>query len=185
VGLAASCGEAFSFVSVMRRLLALTSIVGLPAVMMAVSPQVSSSSSSRPPKIETVHATFATSSSATTVRRGARVSLYVDVVPKPNVHIYAPGEKENLPIALTIPHDRAYRIGIPKLPPAQTYVFPPLKLTQLVYSQPFRITQPVTIMNPPPTGTLTITGTIRYQACDDKVCYVPKSVDVSWTIGNR
>jgi hypothetical protein len=169
-------------VSVMRRLLALTAIVGLPAVMMAVSPQVSSSSSSRPPKIETAHATFATSSSATTVRRGARVFLYVDVEPKPNVHIYAPGEKENLPIALTVPADRAYKLHAPVLPPAQKYVFPPLKLTQLVYSKPFRITQPLTLVSVPATGTLTINGTVRYQACDDKVCYVPKTVPMSWTI---
>jgi hypothetical protein len=133
-------------------------------------------------------ATFTTSTSSTSagrLRPGVRVSLYVDVTPKPNIHIYAPGEKENLPITLTIPRDRAFRLGPPRLPPAQTYVFPVLKVTQLVYSKPFRIRQPLTIVNPPPTGPMTITGTVRYQACDDKVCYMPKSVELSWVVGSR
>jgi hypothetical protein len=170
-----------------RLLLVLACVVLLAAVPVTTPLQApsSSSSSKAPPSAaaDTAHATFATSSSAVRLRPGVRVSLYVDVTPKPNIHVYAPGEKENLPITLTVARDRAYRIGIPKLPPAQKYVFPPLKLTQLVYSEPFRIRQPLTIVNPPPAGPMTITGTIRYQACDDKVCYMPKSVEVSWAVG--
>ena len=30
-----------------------------------------------------------------------------------------------------------------------------------------------------------ITGTLQYQACDDKICYTPVSVPLSWTIGVR
>ena len=30
---------------------------------------------------------------------------------------------------------------------------------------------------------ITITGTLTYQACDDKVCFTPQSVPLSWTIG--
>ncbi len=30
--------------------------------------------------------------------------------------------------------------------------------------------------------TLTITGTLHYQACDDTVCYRPVDVPVTWTI---
>jgi hypothetical protein len=30
---------------------------------------------------------------------------------------------------------------------------------------------------------LTISGSLRYQACDDKVCYQPVSVPLSWTVG--
>lgn len=169
-----------------RLLSALASVLVLAAVLAAVPPQAPSSSSSKVPPsrdADTGHATFTTSSSAVRLRPGARVSLYVDVTPKANIHIYAPGEKENLPITVTLARDRDYRVGVPRLPPAQTYFFPPLKLTQLVYSKPFRIRQPITVVNPPPTGPMTITGTVRYQACDDKLCYVPKSVDLSWVIG--
>jgi hypothetical protein len=31
--------------------------------------------------------------------------------------------------------------------------------------------------------TLTIAGTFEYQACDDKVCFSPQSLQMSWTIG--
>jgi hypothetical protein len=189
-----SGGEAFFLIMPDRLLLVLTCVVLLAAVPVTTPLQAPSSSSSskvqalRPGsgqarEADSAYATLTTSASAVRLRPGVRVSLYVDVTPKPNIHVYAPGEKENLPITLTVARDRAYRIGIPKLPPAQKYVFPPLKLTQLVYSQPFRITQPLTILNPPPTGPMTITGTIRYQACDDKVCYMPKSVEVSWAVG--
>ena len=31
--------------------------------------------------------------------------------------------------------------------------------------------------------TLAITGTFEYQACDDKVCFAPQSIELSWAIG--
>ena len=31
-------------------------------------------------------------------------------------------------------------------------------------------------------GTLTLRGTLDYQACDDRVCYNPVSVPLSWTV---
>jgi thiol:disulfide interchange protein DsbD len=32
------------------------------------------------------------------------------------------------------------------------------------------------------TGPVTITGTVKYQACDDQVCYAPKTVPVAWRV---
>ena len=55
-----------------------------------------------------------------------------------------------------------------------------LKETQLVYSKPFRIAQDVTLKEP--SAPLTIKGTVRYQACDDTICYRPTNVPVQWTI---
>jgi DsbC/DsbD-like thiol-disulfide interchange protein len=58
-----------------------------------------------------------------------------------------------------------------------------------VYDKPFRITQEVTIAASPELKArasadelLTIKGTVRYQACDDKVCYLPTNVSVEWSI---
>jgi hypothetical protein len=36
-----------------------------------------------------------------------------------------------------------------------------------------------------PGTTIDLTGTVSYQACDDKVCFVPASVPVSWTVDVR
>jgi hypothetical protein len=33
--------------------------------------------------------------------------------------------------------------------------------------------------------TLTVTGTLDYQACDDKICYIPVSLPLSWTLDLR
>jgi hypothetical protein len=30
-----------------------------------------------------------------------------------------------------------------------------------------------------------VEGRLEYQACDDKVCYLPQSIPVSWTIALR
>jgi len=59
-----------------------------------------------------------------------------------------------------------------------------------VYQRPFRIVQDV-MLDPSREGsaalkdvsTLTITGTFEYQACDDKVCFAPQSIPLSWRIG--
>jgi hypothetical protein len=32
---------------------------------------------------------------------------------------------------------------------------------------------------------MTIAGTLQYQACDDKVCFTPQSVPLTWTLGLR
>ena len=31
-------------------------------------------------------------------------------------------------------------------------------------------------------STVAVAGTLGFQACDDKVCFVPESVPVSWTV---
>jgi hypothetical protein len=29
---------------------------------------------------------------------------------------------------------------------------------------------------------MTVSGTVNYQSCDDKVCYPPESAPVTWTL---
>ena len=48
-----------------------------------------------------------------------------------------------------------------------------------MYAKPFRILQDITSAKP---GPLTVKGTLRYQACDDKVCYRPTNVPLEWTV---
>lgn len=133
--------------------------------------------------IATVHLSVV--ASASDVDAAGKASLYLDISPKPKMHVYAPGEKDAIPVGLTLAPLRAIKPGKIVFPPPEKYLFAPLKLTQLVYSKPFRLTQPITIVNPPPGGTLTIKGTLDYQACDDAVCYVPKEVGVTWTLKIR
>lgn len=155
------------------------------ALVLTGSAAVAAQRSVVPPKLEvdTFHLTATTSASMGTT--SGQASLYVDVSPKPKMHVYAPGEKDAIPIEIKLDAHPAIKAGKPILPPPQTYFFPPLKLTQLVYSKPFRITLPITIARRPSTDTLTITGTLHYQACDDDVCYVPRTVAVKWTLAKN
>jgi peroxiredoxin len=145
------------------------------------------------PTAETAHLTIRTSSSDGQVAPGSRLSLFIDVVPKPKMHVYAPEQKEYIPIRLTLEPADTFRAHPPKFPRAEQYFFAPLKETQLVFSKPFRIVQDVTVALTPAMrerargsgASLTIAGTLRYQACDDAICYVPKEIPVSWTIGLR
>ena len=144
--------------------------------------------SPKPSAIETAHVTVSPTLSPALLpsssRPGAKLSLFVDVTPKAKMHLYAPGEKDGIPVALTIDPNPAVRLSPAAFPPAEKFFFEPLKLTQLVFSKPFRITQDVTIAARP-AGALTITGSFRYQACDDSVCYLPKTVPIEWTVAGR
>jgi DsbC/DsbD-like thiol-disulfide interchange protein len=95
------------------------------------------------------------------------------------MHVYAPEQKDVIPITLKLATDESVRTQALKYPKPEKYFFAPLKETQFVYSKPFRITQPVTLAA---AGQVTITGTVRYQACDDSICYLPQNVPVSWTV---
>lgn len=114
---------------------------------------------------------------------GARVSLALDVAPRPGMHVYAPQQKDYIPISLTLQPAPAVKAAAPRFPPPETVRIEALDETQQVYSRPFRIVQEVTL----PAGArggagVTIKGTLRYQACDNTICYTPVSVPVAWTI---
>jgi len=113
--------------------------------------------------------------------RGDRVSLLVDVAPKAKMHVYAPEQKGGyIRIELALDTHAAIKRAKAVFPKASDYYFAPLGETFKVYDAPFRIRQDVTITQI--TRPVTITGTLRYQACDDLVCYRPDEVKLSWTI---
>ena len=52
-----------------------------------------------------------------------------------------------------------------------------------VFEKPFRLTQDVTLAKSlKPGATVSSPGRSNFQACDDKVCFPPESVPVSWTV---
>ena len=156
--------------------------LGVAAPPATQSPGAAASSS----EVETPHLAVRTSSSAPHASAGGRVSLFVDVALKPTMHVYAPEEKEAIPVTLTLAPGDAFKPAAQQFPKAEKFFFAPLKLTQLVYSKSFRIAQPVTIAKASAAGsTLEIKGTFRYQACDDKVCYSPRNVPVAWELQIR
>jgi len=134
------------------------------------------------PPIETKHLTLSLSSGAVTA---GKVPLYVDVTPQEKMHVYAPGQKGYIAIELTLDADAPVKAaGKTKYPPAKKLLMPALNETQLVYSTPFRITQDVVLRPGTPAGPIAITGTLRYQACDDNICYKPTTLALRWAFSN-
>jgi hypothetical protein len=144
------------------------------------------------PKTETAHLFVSTRASNTRVAPGTRIALYVDIAPKPKMHVYAPEQPDLIPVSLAIDAGDV-KVHTPRFPPPEKYFFKPLDETQLVYSKPFRIVQEVTLALTPAVreraraegAVLAITGSLQYQACDEAICYTPVTVPVSWTVGLR
>jgi hypothetical protein len=134
---------------------------------------------------ETAHLVATVVPVATPVAPGARVSLRLDVVPKPKMHVYSAEQKDYIPISLTLDPDPSFKAHPVVFPKAERFYFKALDETQLVFSKPFRITQDITLAaarGRAGGGTLRVTGTLRYQACDDAVCYRPETVAVTWNL---
>ena len=127
---------------------------------------------------ETPHLQLKTSAK---LAAGGKVTLQIDVTPKPKMHVYAPGQDGYIPIQLTLTPDAAFTAAKAKYPDGEQYVMPALNETQLVYARPFTITEEITLKAPLP-DTLTVKGSVRYQACDEAICYLPKTVPVEWTV---
>ena len=134
--------------------------------------------------VTTRHLTIATSASQETVAPGGRVALNLDIAPKPSMHVYAPGQKEYIPVSVTLAGNAAVKPATITFPTPEKREVKELGETQLVYSKPFRIVQHIAIAkNPPPkAGPLTVKGTVKYQACDESICYAPITVPVAWTL---
>jgi hypothetical protein len=148
-------------------------------------------SSSAPAIVETKYLALKPSAGAGTVAPGARFTLLLEVVPKPNIHVYAPGQPDYMPISLTLDADPAYRAAADAhYPKPQVLFFKPLNERFKVYSTPFRITQDVILAESPVLRaragtdgtTLVVKGKVAYQACDDLICYLPVEAPVSWTL---
>ena len=138
----------------------------------------------------TKHLTVSTSVTPSAVAPGARVSLTLEVTPKPAMHVYAPGQKDYIPISLTLEANDAVTVHLVQFPKPEKLFQKDLGETQLIYTKPFRIVQDVTVARTRAVldraagagATLTIKGALKYQACDDAICYAPVTVPVAWTI---
>jgi DsbC/DsbD-like thiol-disulfide interchange protein len=169
-----------------RLVLGLAAVVAvMPAPMSSASVDGMQSTSAVRATADTRHLTLTTSSTPATATPDRRVVLNVDVALKPRMHVYAPDQpkgQDYLPIALTVTEGDGFRLEKPRYPSSEKFFFAPLKETQHVYSKPFRITQPIVLTRDSASEPLTITGTVRYQACDDALCYVPQTVAVKWEL---
>lgn len=143
-------------------------------------------------KISSAHLDVTTWPSDAAVAPGNHFSLAFDIQPGPAVHVYAPGAKGYRAITLTIAAQPGVRLLPVRYPAPQIYFFKPLNERVPVFQKPFTLVQEVVLEGTPQAqaafrgkDSLTLTGTLDYQACDDKKCFDPTSVPLSWTMALR
>jgi hypothetical protein len=123
---------------------------------------------------------------------GGRVSLIAEIELPPDVHVYSPGVQGYKPIQLTLQGPPGVEF--------QPVVYPNSKILYLeaiqehvpVFEGKFRVSQDLTITPSRISDglravfsherTISITGDLKYQACDQTVCYPPASVPVKWQL---
>ena len=143
-------------------------------------------------KISTAQLDVTTYPSDASVAAGNRFALVLELAPRRGTHVYAPGASGYKVIALTVAPQPFVRVLPLRYPASEIYFFKPLNERVPVYQKPFRLVQEVVLEGQPQAqqafrgkDSLTITGTLDYQACDDRECFNPASVPLTWTVGLR
>jgi DsbC/DsbD-like thiol-disulfide interchange protein len=136
------------------------------------------------PKPSTLqHISIDASVSAQAVPRGGTVTLWADVTPKPNIHVYASNKDGFTPVTLVLTPQAGLTIGKVKYPHPELLPTPGVSDRVPVYHKVFRLAEPVTVAATAKSGEdITIAGVVNYQACDDRVCYPTASLPISWTV---
>ncbi len=131
---------------------------------------------------KTDHLTVTASASQDTVRPGNRFTLVFELELPPKMHVYAPEVKGYRPISLTVDEAPHLQIHTTEFPEAKMLHLEAIKETVPVYEEHARIYQDVTISPRYREETLEINATLSYQACDDRICYAPATVPLTFTV---
>ncbi len=117
---------------------------------------------------------------APTVRAGESVTLRVTVSIKAGYHVQANPvlNPALIPMVLTVPAKPSITVGKPVYPRAKRMRLVGSDEDLVIYDGTFVVEQPVSVSKDSPPGETTLEGSLRYQACDDRRCLLPRSVPV-------
>ena len=142
--------------------------------------------------VEAPHLRLTLGQSDRTVASGSRVTLGAEIELPPDVHVYSPGVTGYKPIQLVLHPSARIEIEPAIYPSSKTLYLEAIKEQVPVFEGKFRITQDVTVAFTKVRDgfralvssekTISITGELKYQACDKIVCYQPTSVPVKWQL---
>jgi hypothetical protein len=108
------------------------------------------------------------------------------------MHLYAPGKHDYQVVQLALDPQPWLRAHETQYPPSEIYHFKPLDERVEVYAGPFRLTRDVTLLATQEAqqqlgalSSVTLTGALEYQACDDAICFNPAKVPIAFTLSLR
>ncbi len=152
--------------------------------------QFGSPLNTRQTTIQQDHLTIKTYASTDSTFSGSRISLIVEIQLMDMVHIYAPGVHGYLPLKWTLIPSEGFNAHPLSYPQSSTLFLPAIKEQVPVYEGTVRLIQDVSI-NPnsqsllkalDSSKELMIGGSLQYQACDEKICYLPQTVPLKWVV---
>ena len=123
------------------------------------------------------------------VAMNQRITLAIDVHLPPGLHVYSPGVQGYIPIDWKLEVSPAYHAAPVSYPKSEILYLKAIQEKVPVYKGDFRLERDVTMSDyralkaaAGANGELTIHGTLRYQACDDRICYIPRELPLDWTL---
>jgi len=137
--------------------------------------------------VETDHLRLTTTASMGVARPGHHIVLSLDLDLKPNMHVYAPGVQGYIPIDWKLEESPAAKAQAFQYPASRMLHLKAIGETVPVYRGRVRITREIIFgqedaVKPLVTfaGDLVLKGSFRYQACDNRKCYLPETVPLEW-----
>jgi hypothetical protein len=142
--------------------------------------------------VEAPHLRLTLTQSDHAVAPGSRVTLAAEIELPPGVHVYSPGAAGYKPIQLELQSRSGIEPSAVTYPSSKVLYLEAIRERVPVFEGKFRITQDVTVI-PSETRdlvrslvsaqkTISITGELKYQACDKVICYPPASVPLKWQL---
>jgi len=120
---------------------------------------------------------------------GSHFTVAAEVTLPPDTHVYAPEVKGYKPIQLIMDAAPDLKLLALRYPKAKVLFLPAINESVPVYEGNFRLLQDVVvsadrtfISSITQPRTITLRGTLLYQACDSVKCYLPQKSSVSWDV---
>jgi DsbC/DsbD-like thiol-disulfide interchange protein len=112
-----------------------------------------------------------------TAAANSELTITFTVTPARGIHIYAPGADYQV-VAVKLDAQPGVKVKPTAYPPSEMYHFEPLDEIVPVYMKPFVLKQAVVVGAAAVKGknAVTLSGTLSYQACDDRVCFRPNAI---------
>jgi hypothetical protein len=135
------------------------------------------------------HIKLTLSQSDEVVVPGSRFMVAAEIALPPDTHVYAPGVKRYKPVQMIMETSPDLRLLPLRYPNAKVLFLPAIDESVPVYEGNFRLLQDVVVSTDrrfissiTQAKTISLKGTLFYQACDSEKCYLPQKSDVSWEV---
>jgi thiol:disulfide interchange protein DsbD len=111
-----------------------------------------------------------------------RLAVTVSLPPKLHVQSDKPRDPSLIPTVLTVEAPAGVQVANLIYPHPEDFLLEGEKVPLLVFDNEFVVGATIRIDASVAAGTLTIPGRFRYQACDDKMCFQPRTERFEWTL---